>query len=129
MKKTILPILLATIWISISEFVRNTFLLHDYWTEHYQTLGLTFPEQPINGAVWGIWSLCFALAIFIFSKKYTLLQTTLLAWFIGFVFMWLVIGNLGTLPFGILPIAIPLSLLEAFLATFIIFKLTKKGKR
>jgi len=126
MKKTVLPILLSTIWISISEVVRNTFLLHNFWTEHYQDLGLTFPEQPSNGAVWGIWSLCFAIAIFIFSKKYTMAQTTFLSWFVGFVFMWLVIGNLGVLPFGILPIAIPLSLLEAFLATFIIFKLSER---
>ena len=123
-KKTVLTILIATIWISISEFVRNSFLLHNFWTEHYETLGLTFPEQPINGAVWGIWSLCFAVAIYIFSKKYTLLQTVILSWFIGFVFMWLVVGNLGVLPFGILLPAIPLSLLEAFVATYIIFKLT-----
>lgn len=123
-KKTVLPILIATIWISISEFFRNSILLHNFWTEHYETLGLTFPEQPINGAVWGIWSLCFAIAIYIFSKKYTLLQTSILSWFIGFVFMWLVVGNLGVLPFGILLFAIPLSLLEAFVATYIIFKLT-----
>ena len=123
-KKTVLPILIATIWISISEFVRNSFLLHNFWTEHYKTLGLTFPEQPINGAVWGIWSLCFAIAIYIFSKKYSLVQTTFLSWFVGFVFMWLVAGNLGVLPFGILLYAIPLSLLEAFVATYIIFKLS-----
>jgi len=126
--KTVLPILLATIWISISEFVRNTFLLHNFWIEHYQNLGLTFPELPINGAVWGIWSLCFAIAIFIFSKKYTLFQTTFLSWFVGFVFMWLVVGNLGVLPFGILLFAIPLSLLEAFLASYIIFKLNESRK-
>ena len=126
MKKKIFPIILATIWISISEFVRNTFLLHNYWTAHYQYLGLTFPEQPINGAVWGIWSLCFAIAIFIFSKKYTMVQTSFLSWFVGFVFMWLVVGNLGVLPIKILIFAIPLSLLEAFLATFIIFKFSKK---
>jgi len=125
-KKTVLPILVATIWISISEFVRNTFLVRNFWIEHYQNLRLTFPEQPINGAVWGIWSLCFAIAIFIFSKKYTLIQTTFLSWFVGFVLMWLVIGNLGVLPLGILSIAIPLSLLEAFLASFIIFKLSEK---
>jgi len=127
-KKTLLPILLATIWISISEFVRNTFLLHNYWIEHYQNLGLTFPEQPINGAVWGIWSLCYAIAIFIFSKKYTLIQTTFLSWFVGFVFMWLVVGNLGVLPIGILVYAIPLSMLEAFLAAYIFFKMRVSGK-
>lgn len=124
LKKTILPILLATIWISISEFVRNTFLVHKYWIEHYQKLGLTFPEQPINGAVWGIWSLCFAAVILIISKKFSILQTTLLTWFIGFVLMWLVIGNMGVLPFGILRFAIPLSLLESFVASYIIKKMS-----
>lgn len=124
MKKTILPIILATIWVSISEFVRNTFLLRNYWIEHYQKLGLTFPEQPINGAVWGIWSLFFSIAIYFIARKFSLIQTAFLSWFVGFVFMWLVIGNLGVLPLGILPIAIPLSFLEAFLASFIIKKLT-----
>jgi hypothetical protein len=127
-KKTVLPMLLAAVWISISEFVRNTFLLHNYWTTHYQNLGLTFPELPINGAIWGIWSLCFSIAIFNFSKKYTLLQTTFLSWFVGFVFMWLVIGNLGVLPYGILLYAIPLSLLESFIASYIIFKQSNSNK-
>lgn len=125
MKKSVLPILLATIWISISEFVRNEFLLKSYWTDHYQTLGLIFPSDPINGAVWGIWSLCFAIAIFIIAKKFSLIQTTFLSWFVGFVLMWISTGNMGVLPFGILLFAIPLSLLEAILASLIIKKLTK----
>jgi hypothetical protein len=121
-KKTILPILLATIWISISEFFRNQFLYKSLWTEHYAKLGLVFPSAPINGAVWGVWSLFFAIAIFIIAKKFSLWQTTFLSWFVGFVFMWVVIGNLDVLPHGILYGAVPLSLLEAFLATFIIKK-------
>ena len=123
-KKTILPILLTTIWISVSEFMRNEFLLKSYWTEHYENLGLVFPSEPINGAIWGLWSLCFATVIFIISKKFTLLQTALISWFLGFVLMWLVVGNMNVLPFGILPFAIPLSLLEAFLASLIIKKLS-----
>jgi len=121
-KKTILPILIATIWISISEFVRNEFLLKTYWTDHYENMGLIFPSEPINGAIWGLWSLCFAISIYIIAKKFTLIQTTFIAWFFGFVFMWLVIGNLNILPFGILPFAIPLSILEAFLASLIVKK-------
>ena len=125
LKKTILPILLATIWISVSEFVRNELLVKSYWTEHYKNLGLVFPSEPINGALWGLWSLFFAIVIFIISKKFSLIQTTLLSWFVGFVLMWLVIGNLGVLPMGLLYVAIPLSLLEAFLAAFIILKLQR----
>jgi hypothetical protein len=119
-KKTILPILLATIWISLSEFVRNEFLVKSYWTTHYQSMGLTFPSAPVNGALWGLWSLLFAVSIFIVSKKFTLLQTTFLSWFMAFVMMWVVIGNLGVLPFGLLWAGIPLSLLEAFVASWIV---------
>lgn len=124
MKRTILPILLATIWISISEFVRNEFILKSYWTGHYEQLGLEFPSQPINGAVWGVWSLCFAVAIYVIAQKFSMWQTTFLSWFVGFVLMWLVIGNMDVLPFGILPIAVPLSFLEAFLASFIVHGLS-----
>lgn len=128
MKKTVLPILLSAVWISISEFVRNTFVLHGYWVDHYQKLNLTFPEQPLNGAVWGIWSVCFATVVFIFSKKFSLIQTALLSWFVGFVLMWLVIGNLGVLPFSLLPVAVPLSALESFVASWIVFRFSEKGK-
>jgi hypothetical protein len=127
-KKTILPILLSTVWISISEFVRNEFLVKSYWTAHYENLGFVFPSEPVNGAIWGVWSLLFAIAIFILTRKFSLVQTTLLSWFVGFVLMWVVIGNMGVLPFGLLPIAIPLSLLEAFLASYIIVKLTGSQK-
>ena len=124
LKKTILPIFLATIWISLSEFVRNEFLVKSYWIEHYQKLGLDFPSAPINGAVWGIWSLLFTISIFIINKKFSLIETTLLSWLVGFVLMWVVIGNLNVLPFRFLIYVIPLSLLEAFVASLIIKKLS-----
>jgi len=121
-KNTVLPILAATIWISISEYVRNEFIVKSFWINHYNGLGLTFPSEPVNGAVWGIWSLLFAIAIFIISTKFSLLHTTLFSWFVGFVLMWVVIGNLGVLPNGLLTYAIPLSLLESFVASWIIKK-------
>ena len=43
--------------------------------------------------------------------------------------MWLVVGNMGVLPFSILFIAVPLSLLEVFIAVFIIDKLKTKEKK
>jgi hypothetical protein len=121
-RNTILPVLLATIWVSISEFVRNQLIFKSLWVEHYQKMGLTFPAEPINGAMWGVWSLLFAITVFILSKKFNLWQTTLLAWFIGFVLMWVVIGNLGVLPYGLLVFAVPLSMLEAFVAAWIVKK-------
>jgi len=124
MRKTVLPVFLATVWVSLSEFARNQLLFKSYWTEHYAGLGLVFPEKPVNGAVWGVWSLLFAVAVYVIAKKFTLIQTTCLSWFVGFVFMWVVIGNLGVLPYGLLVFAVPMSLLEAFLAAVIIKKLS-----
>ena len=121
---TILPVLAATLWISLSEFFRNQYLLQGAWVSHYKTMGLDFPSKPINGAIWGVWSFLFAVILFILSKKYALMHTTLLSWVIVFVLMWLVIGNLGVLPYSILIYAIPLSLLECFVATWIIKKLS-----
>ncbi len=122
MKKTLLPILLASVWISISEFFRNSLLLHEHWVVHYQKLGILFPESPVNGIIWGIWSICFACVIFMLSKKYSLLQTTLFSWFIGFGLMWIVLANLSVLPFAILPLAIPLSVFESFVASYCMYK-------
>lgn len=129
-KKTILPILFATIWISVSEFIRNELIFKFKWIDHYKDMGLDFPDDPINGAIWGLWSLLFAMAIYIISQKFSLIQTTFLSWYIGFVLMWVVIGNMGVLPYSILAGAIPLSLLEAFVASLIIIRMaTPPGAR
>lgn len=124
--KVVLPVFLATVWISVSEFVRNEFFFKSYWVSHYEQLGLKFPDAPVNGAMWGIWALVFSSVIYYISKKHTLTETFLLSWVLGFVLMWIVIGNLGVLPFNLLFAAVPLSLLEAYVAAFIIFKLAKK---
>lgn len=122
-RKTVLAIVLAAVWVGASEFVRNQFLFNSYWVDHYAGLGLVFPAKPVNGGLWGVWSLLFAAAVSVIAKKFTLFQTTLLAWFVGFVLMWVVVGNLGVLPLGLLPFAVPLSFLEAFGAALIVKKL------
>jgi len=123
--KKALPVLLATIWISISEFVRNELLFKSFWVDHYKGLGLTFPSAPVNGAVWGVWSLVFAVAVYIISKRFSLFETAALSWVVAFVMMWLVIGNMGVLPYGLLVYAIPLSMLETLVAAFIVKQLNR----
>jgi len=90
---------------------------------YYTKMGLVFPSRPINAVVWMAWGFSFAVLIFILSKRYSLLHTTLFSWFASFFMMWLVAWNLAVLPPGILWIACPLSLLEAFIGTLIIKKM------
>jgi hypothetical protein len=120
--KAFVPVILSTIIIGVMEFARNEFALKSYWVSHYASLGMVFPSKPLNGALWGVWSLCFAITIYLVSHNRTLVQTTLLSWFAGFVLMWIVTGNMGVLPLEILVFAVPLSLLETFLAALAIKK-------
>ena len=124
-KRILFPVLASTVWISLSEFVRNEFVLKSYWTGHYSGMGLDFPDEPVNGALWGVWSLLLAVLIYLISRRFTMVQTALIAWLAAFVMMWVVIGNMGVLPAGILAFAIPWRLAEVFVAALIIQKTTK----
>jgi hypothetical protein len=117
--RTALSIIFAGVWINASEFLRNQVLLHEAWLEHYRSLQMTFPEDPLNGAIWGAWGFMYAGIICFIGRRFTLLQTSILAWVFGFAMMWLVIWNLGVLPLAILPVAVPLSLLESVVAALI----------
>ncbi|MDH2915545.1 MAG: hypothetical protein PXX77_01580 [Gallionella sp.] len=120
--RNILAVALTGIWVNASEFFRNEVLLKSFWTGHYQSLGMTFPSAPHNGMMWVLWGFLFATAIFVISRRFDLLQTTLIGWLVGFVLMWIVAWNLNVLPGGILTYAIPLSLLEVFVGAYICAK-------
>ncbi|PJZ51370.1 hypothetical protein [Leptospira adleri] len=119
------PVLATAAWITASEFFRNEILFKSYWVLHYESKGLRFPSEPINGAVWILWSFFLAVVLYILSRKFTLTQTFLFGWFVGFVLMWIVVWNLGMLPSGLLIYAVPLSLLEIFLGSIIVKRLSK----
>lgn len=119
MKRMAIATLAAGAWINLSEFLRNEFLLKRYWIDHYESIGMAFPSTPINGAIWGLWGFLLAGCIVAVRRRTTFTGTLLLCWTMGFVLMWLVIGNLDVLPFGLLPVAIPWSLVEVGLAVLI----------
>ncbi|KUG21453.1 hypothetical protein ASZ90_008809 [hydrocarbon metagenome] len=85
---------------------------------------MTFPSAPVNGLMWLVWGFFFAVAIYFISRKFSLLQTTLLGWLMAFVLMWIVTWNLNVLPVYILVYAVPLSLLEAFIGSYICKKVS-----
>jgi hypothetical protein len=125
-KRTILPVLLVGIWINISETVKWLLILKSFWVEHYQNINLIFPDGPINGMVWMIWGFFLAITIFIFSKKFNLLQTTFLAWFVVFVMLWVLLWNIDMLPVSLLWYNVPLSLLEVFVGALICKRFSSK---
>jgi hypothetical protein len=119
LSRAIIAVLITGIWVNASEFFRNEVLLKGHWTGHYSSLGMSFPSEPLNGMIWVVWGFIFAATVYLITRKFSLLQAALISWVTGFVMMWLVIFNLGVLPSGILVYAMPLSLLEAFVAAYI----------
>jgi hypothetical protein len=117
-------VILAGLWINASEFLRNEVFLLSFWTGQYKSLGLIFPNDPVNGILWMVWGVLYAVAIYLISRKFTLVQTTFLSWFVGFVLMWITLANLNVLPIAMLPYAVPLSLLESFVGALICFKIS-----
>lgn len=120
--RPIYAVLAATVWISINEFLRNQVLLIDHWKAHYEALGLTFPQEPHNGALWGVWALCFATVLLVVSRRFDFVATLGLGWSFGFLLMWIVVGNLGMLPLGVLPYAVPWSVVEVAGAVWLVKK-------
>lgn len=122
--RSIFAVILTGIGVNVSEFFRNQVLLKTYWVDHYQSLGMTFPSEPQNGLIWVAWGFLFAIAIYLISRKFNLIQTTLISWFMAFVLMQVVTWNLNNLPNAILIYAVPLSLLEAFIGSYIYKKMS-----
>ena len=118
-KKTLLPILLTGIWINVSGTIRWIFLVKSYWVEYYRKLDLIFPTESINGVTWVIWGFIIAIFIFIISRKFNLVQTTLITWFLVFVMQWVVLWNIAMFPVNTLWTIIPLSFIEVFIGALI----------
>ena len=127
-KKAILPILLTGIWLNISGTIRWIFLIEPYWIEKYKNMNLVLPSELINNITWMIWGFMFAIMIFIISRKFDLIQSTLLSWFAAYAMMWVIIWNVGVLPTEMLWINIPLSLFDAFVGALICKKISKNMK-
>lgn len=126
MRSKVIAFFISGIWISFSEFIRNEIAFKYLWIEKYKSLGLTFPSSILNNAIWGLWSFTVAGVIVFLSEKLKLVETVIVSWLMAFVMMWLVIGNMNVLPFNILLYAVPLSILEVYIAAFICKKILKQ---
>ena len=119
MNRLILAVLASGVWVNLSEFLRNELLFKHYWLDKYSSLGLAFPSAPINGAVWVLWGFLFAACIMFLTRRLEFKEAVVLSWVMGFVLMWITIGNMNVLPFGLLAIAIPWSIVEVVVAAII----------
>ena len=125
MIRSLLAVLLAGLWISTSEFLRNEVLLKQRWIDHFAGIGLVFPSEPLNDALWGAWSFVLAAVIVVLVRRTSLAVTVGVVWVLAFPLMWLVTWNLLVMPSGLLAVAVPWSLLEVGGAGWIARRVTR----
>lgn len=122
----LLAIASATIWIIAWEMLRNELLFKSIWVDHFSTLGLTFETLPINGILWSVWSFILAYVIYELVQVFEFKKAVFISWLLAFPAMWLVVYNLQTLPLKILWIAVPLSIIEVYVASLLAKKFSRK---
>jgi hypothetical protein len=79
--------------------------------------------------MWVVWGFVFSACPVALRQKLSYMETRLVGWVMGFVLMWIVIGNLQVLPLRILPLAVPWSMVEVGLAVFLAQKIMRNPKR
>lgn len=128
-QKGLLAILASGAWIGLSEFTRNELCFKKLWIDKYANMGLGFPSEMVNNALWGVWSLLLAGMIVYLTLKLKFWETVIISWMAAFVMMWVVIGNLNVLPETLLWFAVPWSIAEVLLASVIARAVTGVGKK
>ncbi len=128
LKNPLLAVLLAGLWINVSEFARNEWWLGPLWREHYRGLGLSFVTQPVNGVVWMLWGFAFAAVLAWLTRHLSARASATVGWVLVFLLMWPVLWNLQVLPLGILAYAVPWSMLETAGAVWICVRLIPQHK-
>ncbi len=117
--KPVWQVLVLAVWVNLAETVRWMAYTKPRFDALYHSRGLEMPNGPVNGILWMIWGATIAFLVFMLARKFTLFQTTLLAWLGAFVLIWIVLWNSAVLPVEILPVVAPLSLVTVLVAAFI----------
>ena len=123
MNRYLLAVFAAGVWMNLSEFIRNELLLKDTWIDGFRDIGLSFPSEPLNGAVWALWAFIFVAILTLVSTKFDVISSTIISWSLGFVLLWVAVWNMGVLPSGLLYWAVPWSFVEVYVAAFIISRI------
>lgn len=99
-------------------------LLKSLWQNHFQKIGLGLPSGNITMIFWIIWSFMLTGVIYNIAKKFSLVGTSLLSWFVEFPMMWVMLGFLGIMPHNYILYSTPITLLETFITALIIKKVS-----
>ena len=112
-------IAVLAVWVNLAETVRWVLYSKSRFEAVYRSFGVELPNEPVNGILWMLWGVMIAWIVYALSRRFTLLQTTLITWLAVFVSVWIALWNFALLPLGMLPVVAPLSLLTVYVAALV----------
>ena len=112
-------ILIYFIFFVVSEYIRNKFLIIDFWNYPIHKFNVIFPQDLVNIVFWLFFGVIFSIITYIISIKFSLQETILIIWLL-LILKWLVVCNLLYLPFSVLIYSIPYSFFEVFCIVLIL---------
>ncbi len=116
---TIWQIIIISIWINLAETLRWILFAKPYFINHFQNRNIEPPGGPLYLIIWIVWGILLSLIIFIISKKFSLLKSTLIIWFAVFSGIWIMLFNLKVITIPILLILMSFCFMEIFIGTLI----------
>ena len=96
MKGFWLAVVASGMWMNLSEFIRNEFVIKHMWVKGFEEIGLSFPSAPVNGLVWVIWTFIFCAVLTALNMRFNALRSTIICWVTGFGYFGSPCGTSGS---------------------------------
>ena len=117
--KAIWQVIILSIWINIAETIRWIVFAKPYFVSHYQKMNMEPPSGPLYLIIWFVWGVLLALLIYIISRKFSFIETTIIVWLSVYSGIWIMLFNQSLVTFPILLTIATFCLIEIFIGTLI----------
>ena len=74
MKRFWIAVVASGMWMNLSEFIRNEFVIKHMWIKGFEEIGLSFPSAPVNDLVWVIWTFIFCAVLTTLNMRFNALK-------------------------------------------------------
>jgi hypothetical protein len=118
-KKAIWQVIILSIWINAAETIRWIVFAKPYFISHYQKMNIEPPSGPLYLIIWFVWGVLLALLIYIISRKFSLIETTIIIWLSVYSGIWIMLFNLSLVTFQILFAIAAFCFIEIFIGSLI----------
>ena len=118
-KKAIWQVIILSIWINLAETIRWIAFSKPYFVNHTQNMNIEQPSGPLYLIIWFVWGVLLALLIYIISRKFSFIETTIIIWLSVYSGIWIMLFNQSLVTFPILIAIAAFCFIEIFVGSLI----------